>query len=179
MLPLSSANREEILATAVLAAREVSDIGVARQCLGDFSACLNLTDLNQAITRLGHRLADGVGTLGFTLSTDNVGLTLLLGTLDNEAGTFSVLLSNLLLFNSLCELATKGHVGDGDVFESNVEFGGAARQFVADALRDSLTLGDELSSIELGNDSLKDFVTDGREDTLVVVDTEVLEPALA
>lgn len=147
--------------------------------MSNLSAGLDLTDLDQPVTRLGHGLANGVGTFGFTLSADNVGLTLLFGTLDNEASTLRILLSNLLLLNCLCELATEGHVCDGNIFQSNVEFGSSAGELIADALGDSLTLCDELSSIELGDDGFKDFVTDGREDTLVVVDTEVLGQALA
>lgn len=171
---LSSANREQILATTVLPAGEVGNVGVARQGLGDLSASLNLTNLDEAITRLGHSLANGIGTLGLTFSTDNVSLALLLSALDNEAGTLSILLGNLLLLNGLGELATESHVRDRDILERNVELGGTAGKLALDALGDSFTLGDELSGVELGHNSLEDFVTDGGEDTLVVVDTEVL-----
>lgn len=39
---------------------------------------------------------------------------------------------------------------------------------------DLLTLGDELGGVELGDDGLEDFVSDGGEDTLIVVLTERL-----
>jgi len=101
-------------------------------------------------------------------------LTFLLGALDDEAGTLSVLLGDLLLLDSLCELATEGHVGDGNILEGDVELSGALGEIGADALGDGLTLGDELGGIELSDDGLEDFVTDGREDTLIVVGTKVL-----
>lgn len=41
------------------------------------------------------------------------------------------------------------------------------------------TLGDELGGVELGDDGLEDFVSDGGEDTLVVVETEGLSEWLA
>lgn len=177
---LSSANGKQVLAaTAVLAAGEVGNVGVAREGLGNLSASLNLTNLNETVTRLRHSLANGIGTLGLTLGTNNVSLALLLSTLDNEAGTLGILLGNLLLFDGLGELATECHVGDGDIFEGNVELGSAAGKVALDALRDSLTLGDELSSVELGHNSLEDFVADGGEDTLIVVDAEVLQFELA
>lgn len=65
-------------------------------------------------------------------------------------------------------------MGDGHILKSDVEFGSSAGEVLADLLRDGLSLGDELGSIELGDDGLEDFVTDGGEDSLIVVDTEVL-----
>lgn len=63
---------------------------------------------------------------------------------------------------------------DGDVLEGDVELGGAAGEVGADALGDSLALGDELGGVELGDDGFEDFVADGGENTLVVVGAEVL-----
>lgn len=63
---------------------------------------------------------------------------------------------------------------DGNVLESDVEFLGALEQLGAYAVRDSLTLGDELGSVELGDDGLQDFVANGGENTLVVVCAKVL-----
>jgi hypothetical protein len=65
-------------------------------------------------------------------------------------------------------------VCDGDVFEGDVELVGALEEVGADAVRDGFTLGNELGSVELRNDGLEDFVTDGGEDSLVVVEAEVL-----
>lgn len=63
---------------------------------------------------------------------------------------------------------------DGDVLQGDVELGGALHQVGADALRDGLALGDELGGVELRDDGLEDFVSDGGEDSLVVVLAEVL-----
>lgn len=65
-------------------------------------------------------------------------------------------------------------MGDGDILEGDVELGGTAGEVVADALGDSLSLGDKLGSIKLGDNGLQDFVTNGGEDSLIVVGTEVL-----
>ena len=64
---------------------------------------------------------------------------------------------------------------DGDVLERDVELGGAAEEVGADAGGDGLALRDELGGVELGDDGFEDFVADGGEDALVVVETEVLE----
>lgn len=170
---LSLAHREQVL-TTLLSARQVSDIGVCRQRRSNLPTGLNLSDLNQTVSGLGDGLADGLGGLGLTLGADDVGLALLLSTLDNEARTLSILLSNLLLLNSLGELATKGHVCDGDVLKSNVELGGAGDEVVTDAVGNSLSLGDELGSVKLSNDGLEDLVADRGENSLIVVDAEVL-----
>ncbi len=63
---------------------------------------------------------------------------------------------------------------DGDVFEGDVELGGALEQVGADAGRDGLALRDEFGGVELGDDGFEDFVADGWEDALVVVEAEGL-----
>ena len=63
---------------------------------------------------------------------------------------------------------------DGDVFELDVELGGALEEVGADAVADCFALGDEFGSVELGDDGFEDFVADGGEDALVVVLAEVL-----
>jgi len=67
-------------------------------------------------------------------------------------------------------------VRDGHILESDVELGGAAGELASDALGDGLSLGDELGGVKLRDDGLEDFVADGRQDSLIVVDTEVLRP---
>ncbi len=67
---------------------------------------------------------------------------------------------------------------DGDVFESDVEFLGAAEKVGADAVGDGLTLGDEFRGVELGDDGFEDFVADGGEDTFVVVEAKGLDNSL-
>lgn len=66
-------------------------------------------------------------------------------------------------------------MGDGNVLESDVELGGALEELGADAGGNLFTLGDELGGVELGDNGLEDLVSDGGEDSLVVVLSEVLE----
>ena len=63
---------------------------------------------------------------------------------------------------------------DADVFEGDVEFVGALEQVGTDAVGNGFTLGDEFCGVKLGDNGFEDFVADGGEDTLVVVETEVL-----
>jgi hypothetical protein len=65
-------------------------------------------------------------------------------------------------------------VCDGDVFEGDVELVGALEEIGADTVRDGLTLGNELGGVKLRDDGFEDFVTDGGEDSLVIVEAEVL-----
>ena len=84
------------------------------------------------------------------------------------------LLCNLLLLNRLGEFLAECHVCDGDVLERNVELVGALEQIGANPVRHGFSLGDELCSIKLGDNGFEDFVSNGGEDPLVVVQTEIL-----
>lgn len=63
---------------------------------------------------------------------------------------------------------------DGDVFEGDVELRGALQQVGADAGGNGFPLRDQFGGVELGDDGFEDFVADGGEDALVVVETEGL-----
>ena len=63
---------------------------------------------------------------------------------------------------------------DRDVFERDVEFIRAFEEVGADALADGLALGDEFGGVELRDDGFEDFVADGGEHALVVVEAEGL-----
>lgn len=65
-------------------------------------------------------------------------------------------------------------MGDGNVLKSNVELLGTLEEVAADAVGDGLTLCDELCGVELGDDGFEDFVSDGWEDTLIVILSEIL-----
>jgi len=56
---------------------------------------------------------------------------------------------------------------------------GAFEQVCTDALRDSLTLGDEFGGVKLGDDGFEDFVADGRKDTFIVVLAEILRQPIS
>lgn len=139
--------------------------------MGDFTAGIDTTDLNETVAGLSDGLADNVGTLGFTLSPDNVGLTLLLRTLDDESCPLGVLLGDLLLLNGTSELLAEGHVGNGDILQGDIKLRGTLKKVGTDAVGYGLTLCDKLGGVELGDDGLEDFITDGGENTLVVVGT--------
>lgn len=169
--PEAQEKASALAALLTLAARQICDVGVVGQGLGDLTASINATNLDQTGTSLSDSLADNVGTLGFTLGADNVGLTLLLSTLDNESCPLGILLGDLLLLDGAGELLSEGHVGDGDILQGDVELAGTLEEVGTDAVGDCLTLCDKLGSVELGDDGLKDFVTDGGENTLIVIGT--------
>ena len=165
----SNIQKELSTTTLLSAARQIRNIGVLRQRRRNLPTRLNLSDLNQAVSRLGNGLSNGIGTLGLTLSPDDVGLSLLLCLFDHEPRPLRVLLCDLLLLDRLGELPPERHVRDGYVLEGNVELGRAAREVLADSVGDDFTLRDELGGVELRYDCLEDFVADGREDSLIVI----------
>lgn len=174
IIPLTPQTQQEASALASilsLSTRQISDVGVRGKSGGDLLAGLDTTDLNQSAASLGDGLADNIGTFGFTLSADDVGLALLLGTLDDESGPLGILLGDLLLLDGPCELLSEGHVCNGDILEGDVELSSALHQVSADTVGDSFTLCDQFGGVELGHDGLEDFVSDGWEDTLIVIGT--------
>ena len=113
---------------------QIRDVRIARKRCRDVATRLDSSDLDQPIPCLRHGLADDVCGLGFTLCADDVGLSLLLCLLDDEARALGVLLRDLLLFDGAGEFAAEGHVRDGDVFERDVEFLRAAEEVRSDAV---------------------------------------------
>lgn len=171
---LSPQSKQEAGALTTLLAlttRQICDIGVIGEGLSNLTGSLNTTNLNQSTTSLGNSLGNDIGGLGFTLGADDVSLALLLGALDDESCPLGVLLGDLLLLDGFGELLSEGHVGDGDVLQGDVELGGTLEKVCTDAVGDSFTLGDELGGVELGDDSLQNFISDGGKDTLVVIGT--------
>lgn len=65
-------------------------------------------------------------------------------------------------------------MGDRDIFKSDVELLRTLEEIGSDAVADGLTLGDELSSIELSYDGFEDFVTNGGKNTLIIVLSKTL-----
>jgi len=65
-------------------------------------------------------------------------------------------------------------VCDRDILECDIELGRAAEKIRPYPVRNGFTLCDELCGVELGDDRLEDFVSDGWENTLVVILAEVL-----
>ena len=63
---------------------------------------------------------------------------------------------------------------DGDVFEGDVELRGPFEQVGPDPRRHGFSLGDEFGGVELRHDGFEDFVADGGQDALVVVEAEGL-----
>ena len=155
--------------TTTATAGQIGDVRVNSQRLRNLLPRIDPTNINQPTARLGHSLADDIGTLGLTLRPDHVGLSFLLRTLDNEPSPLRILLRNLLLLDGPSKLLAKRHVGDRHILQGNVELGRAFQQVAADAVRDGLSLCDEFGGVKLGHDGLEDLISDGWEDSFIVI----------
>jgi hypothetical protein len=60
------------------------------------------------------------------------------------------------------------------VLQGDVELLGTLKKVGSDSVADCFTLGDKFGRIELGNDGLQDFVSNGRKNTFIVILTKVL-----
>jgi hypothetical protein len=63
---------------------------------------------------------------------------------------------------------------DGNILEGDVELLGTLEKIGSYSVADCFSLGDEFCGIELGDDRFQDFVSNGGENTLIVILTEVL-----
>lgn len=63
---------------------------------------------------------------------------------------------------------------DGNIFESDVELLSTLEEIGTYSVADCFTLGNEFCSIELGDDRFEDFVSNGGEDSLIVILTKIL-----
>ena len=95
------------------------------------------------------------------------------GLLDEILGSLSLLLSNLLLFDSLAELSSKMKICDRYIIKDDVEVLKSHLETFFDALTDLLSLCDELVSVVAGNNRLQDLVNDGRQYSTIVIHSQV------
>lgn len=63
---------------------------------------------------------------------------------------------------------------DGDIFKGDVKFLGSFEEFGSDAVADGFTLCNKLGGIELGYNSLKDFITNRWKNTFIIILSETL-----
>jgi hypothetical protein len=107
---------------------------------------------------------------------------------DEESGALGDLLSDLLGYaklgaascarslltlNGVCELWAESDVGDRDIVKDQVETPCAAHQVFSNESGNHLSLSDNLTGVELCNDTLQDLVHDRRQYALVVVCSEL------
>lgn len=132
--------------------------------LGSFeSSKLNITRV------LGDSQTNQLSRAGLTFCLDDSRLFILEGLLDKELGSLSLLLSNLLCFNSIVVFLAESEVGNGNIFKDDVEIRGTVGKDLTDHAGDLLTLCDKLRGVELSNNALESFVNDRGENTLIIV----------
>ncbi|KAI6759034.1 hypothetical protein HG531_014030 [Fusarium graminearum] len=131
----------------------------------DQSSVLDLLELQVGLVLLDG-LTNQFGRAGLTLCLDNHGLLLLSCLVDNEGSSLGLLLGNLLGLNGGCEF---GREGKRDIVQKNVESGSSSSKVLSHQSSDVLSLCDELTGIELGNNTLENLVNNRRQHTLIVV----------
>lgn len=66
-------------------------------------------------------------------------------------------------------------MGDRDIIQDDIEFFGSLREDVSDLERDLLSLGQELICIVLGDHWLENFISNRRDNSLIIIDAKVIE----
>ena len=97
----------------------------------------------------------------FTLSLDNCRFFVLDGLVDEELCTLGLLLSDLFLFNSLCELGAEMQVCNRYIIKHDVKVFQTQGQTLTDACWDLFSLSEKLSGIVPCNDGLE-YLVDNR-----------------
>jgi hypothetical protein len=152
----------------------------------DILRVLKLPQINVTSALLDGLTNQLCGT-SLTLGADNSGLLFLAGFVDHEGGALGFLLGDLLGFDGGGEFGGEGEVlggllvwlysekdlswtyCDGHIVQKDVESCSTLDEVFPDHPTDVLTLCDQLTGVELCNNTLEDLVDDGWQYTLVVI----------
>lgn len=91
--------------------REVGDVTVLGQLVGNVFSCLNASQLDKTVTRGAKGLGEQLSGLGVTLSADDGSHLLLFRLFDEEAGTLGFLLGDLLGLDGGSKFRSEGDLG--------------------------------------------------------------------
>jgi len=112
-------------------------------------------------------LSDKFNWLGFGLSLNDNTLFIFSGLFDNVLCSFGNLLSDLFSFNSFTKLFTEGQMSDGHIIKIYIEGFGSLFKGSSDLEGDLISLGEQLRSSKLSNNSSQDFINEGWHDSFV------------
>lgn len=182
-LLLSALRRVDIQAQTLGVKVQLIPTAVLLQNIGDVPCVLDTSQFDVSLALLDS-VTDKLRGAGFTLGTDDGGLLLLTGLVDEESCTLGFLLSDLLCFNGggefgrECEVLDEGLISmggkglefdlregewcrayrQGNIIEQDIESSSTLRQVISDQACNIVSLGDQLTSIELCNDALQNLI---------------------
>ena len=94
---------------------------------------------------------------------------------DQVLGLFRLLLSNLLGFNGSSEVSCELEVSNGDVIQDDSKLFGSDHQFCSYLVGHLFSFRNQLLCIVLSNNGLEYFIADGRNDTFVVISSDIVQ----
>merc|ERR1719264_1295068 len=166
--------RQKCLLTPRIPTRlwQVDDISGLGHVVGNVFRCLDTPQLDQTFTRLCKRTGKQLCSFCVSFSLNNSSLLVELCPFNQKPGLLCLLLSNLFLLNSCCELPSKGKVSDADVIEDETELGGASHKLLIRPGANLLSHGNQLSSIKFCHHLLQHLICDGGKHPIVVILTK-------
>lgn len=111
-----------------------SHVSRALEFAGDLGRCLDFSNCDDTIAGLLHCISDQLGSLSISFGAENIGDNFLFFAFDVEFLLLSVLLGNLLLFNSVHEITSELHVRQRHIVDDNVVFEGTLLEHLTDFL---------------------------------------------
>lgn len=150
-----------------------SHVSRALEFAGDIDRCLDFSNCDDTIAGLLHCISDQLGSLSISFGAENIGDNFLFFAFDVEFLLLSVLLGNLLLFNSVHEINSELHVRQRHIVDDNVVFEGTLLEHLSDFLRNFLSQRNQLLSRVLSGSSFEHFLRDLGQEALGVIGTEI------
>jgi len=65
-----------------------------------------------------------------------------------------------------------GILSEGNIVQFNVEFGGSRGELVSDESGDQCSLSNQLTCIELSDDTFEDLIDNGRKNSFIIILSE-------
>merc|ERR1719234_566990 len=151
---------------------QIDDISGLCHVVCNVFSSLNTSQFNQTLTSLGESACQQLSSFCVSLSLNNSCFLVELSPLDQKPGLLCLLLRNLLLLNSCCELPSKSKMGDADIIKDEAKLGGASHKLLIRPCAHLLPHGNQLASVKFCHHLLKHLICDGGKHPIIVILTK-------
>merc|ERR1719234_2145870 len=151
---------------------QVDNISGLCHVVSNVFSCLNTCQFNQTLTSLGESAGQQLSSFGVTLSLNNSCLLVELSPFHQKPCLLCLLLRNLLLLNSCCELPSKSKVGDADIIKDEAKLCSARHKLLIRTGAHLLSHSNQLPSVKFCHHLLKHLICDGGKHPIIVILTK-------
>merc|ERR1719234_1725349 len=137
---------------------QIDDISGLCHVVCNVFSCLNTSQFNQTLTSLGESACQQFSSFCVSFSLNNSCFLVELSPLDQKSGFLCLLLGDLLLLNSCCELPSKSEMGDADVIKDETKLSRASHKLLIRPGAHLLSHSNQLASVKFCHHLLKHLI---------------------